>query len=89
MFFFLTMQSKISLALLPNSCFFRLKKTAAALDGRSLISGLCIAYLASHKYTTVAVLQFYYCLDSQQNKPTASSIKKSVCQVVEVDENLF
>lgn len=55
MFFFLTMQSKISLALLPNSCFFRLKKTAAALDGRSLISGLCIAYLASHKHRTVAV----------------------------------
>lgn len=47
MFCFLT----ISLALL----FFDLKKTAAALDGQSLISGLCIAYLASHKYTTVAV----------------------------------
>lgn len=55
MFCFLTMKSKISLALLPFLSLFRLKKTAAALDGQSLISGLCIAYLASHKYTTVAV----------------------------------
>lgn len=48
-----------------NIYFFALIKR---IHAQSIITALCMAYLASQKYTTVAIqiqsLQFYYCLRS-------------------------